>query len=30
MRFDITTGKTAADVISSYDQSELRQMFVDY
>jgi len=30
MRFDITTGKTAADIVNSYDQAELRQMFIDY
>ncbi len=30
MRFDTTTGKTAADIINSYQQAELRQMFVDY
>ncbi|MDC0506225.1 16S rRNA (cytosine(1402)-N(4))-methyltransferase RsmH [Candidatus Gracilibacteria bacterium] len=30
MRFDITTGQTAADIVNSYDQAELRQMFVDY
>lgn len=30
MRFDITTGQTAADIVNSYDQADLRQMFVDY
>jgi len=30
MRFDITTGKTAADIVNSYQQAELRQMFIDY
>ena len=30
MRFDITTGKTAADIVNSYMQTDLRQMFVDY
>lgn len=30
MRFDTTTGRTAADIVNSYQQAELRQMFVDY